>query len=362
MLGVSTRTVSRRLASLNLRIRTRYSNLSDNELDAVIQAQQHEHPNLGYRMMRSLLLTYGITVQELRVRQSQRRIDPTGVAYRWARSIHRRAYRVSCPNALWHIDSYHALIRWKLIIHGGIDGFSRLIVYLSCSANNYSNTVFSLFINACSYVGIPSRVRADRGGENVLVATFMVLYHGVSRGSFIAGSSVHNQRIERMWRDLYMSCINLFYHLFYSMEDTGILDIDNEIHLFSLHYVYVPRINQSLSDFVETWNRHPLTSAVCQSPLQLWVRGMLQNINSGFTATEEFFSANDFDPSIFNDWGIHFPSVESEVVEVQALSFAISEEDMEELLSEIEPLRESNSWGVDIYLETISFVESLSSS
>ena len=187
------------------------------------------------------------------------------------------------------VSHYHALVRWKLIIHGGIDGFSRLIVYLGCSPNNCSSTVFNLFINACSYVGIPSRVRADRGGENVLVATFMVLYHGVSRGSFIAGSSVHNQRIERLWRDLYMSCINLFYHLFYSMEDTGILDIENEVHLFSLHYVYQPRIDQSLSDFADTWNHHPLTSVNCRSPLQLWFRGMLQNINSGFTATEEFF-------------------------------------------------------------------------
>ena len=147
-----------------------------------------------------------------------KRIDPIGVAHRWARSIHRRRYRVSCPNALWHIDGYHALIRWKLVIHGGIDGFSRLIVYLGCSANNRSDTVFGLFIEACSNLGIPSRVRADRGGENVLVATFMVLYRGMNRGSLIAGSSVHNQRIERLWRDLYVSCINLFYHLWKILE------------------------------------------------------------------------------------------------------------------------------------------------
>ena len=152
ILGVSTRTVSRRLAYFNLSVRARYCNLSDNELDDLIQALQREHPNLGYRMMRSLLLTNGITVQELRVRQSLRRVDPAGVAYRWARSVHRRAYRVPCPNALWHIDGYHALVRWKLIIHGGINGFSRLIVYLGCSPNNCSSTVFNLFINACSFI------------------------------------------------------------------------------------------------------------------------------------------------------------------------------------------------------------------
>ena len=213
ILGVSPRTVSRRLAAFNLTIRARYTQLSDGEVDDIIRTEQQEHPNLGYRMMRSLLLTNGINLQERCVRQSLRRVDPIGVAHRWACSIHRRVYRVSCPNALWHIDSYHALIRWRLIIHGGIDGFSRLVVYLSCSANNCSSTVFELFINACTYVGIPSRIRADRGGENVLVAMFMVLYRGRNRGSFITGSSVHNQRVERLWRDVYMSCINLFYHL-----------------------------------------------------------------------------------------------------------------------------------------------------
>ena len=35
------------------------------------------------------------------------------------------------PNSLWHIDGYHKLIRWRVIIHGGIDGFSRLPVYLT---------------------------------------------------------------------------------------------------------------------------------------------------------------------------------------------------------------------------------------
>ena len=87
---------------------------------------------------------------------------------------------------------------------------------------------------------------------------------------------------------------------------------------------------------------------------------MLQNINSGFTATEEFFSANDFDPLLFNDWGRHFPSIESEGVEVQSLSLAISDDEMEYLQSQIQPLRTSDSWGVDIYLETVLFLESLS--
>ena len=59
-----------------------------------------------------------------------------------------------------------------------------------------------LFRQSIAEFGIPSRVRSDKGGENVLVCQFMVAHRGPGRGSHIAGSSVHNQRIERLWRVL----------------------------------------------------------------------------------------------------------------------------------------------------------------
>ena len=82
-------------------------------------------------------------------------------------------------------------------MHGGIDGYSRMIVYLHASDNNRSDTVAGLFRDATFEFGVPSRARSDRGGENKGVAQLMETARGANRNSMLMGRSVHNQRIER---------------------------------------------------------------------------------------------------------------------------------------------------------------------
>ena len=98
------------------------------------------------------------------------------------------------PNSLWHIDGLHKFIRWHILIHGGVDGYSRVPVYLNVSDNNCSATVIKLFMKAVTRYGVPSRVRADNGSENVLVSEHKLQHpnRGPGRNSFIAGRSVHN--------------------------------------------------------------------------------------------------------------------------------------------------------------------------
>lgn len=82
------------------------------------------------------------------------------------------------------------LCRWEIVIHGGIDGFSRIPVYLKASSNNESATVLDLFIQAVGQYGLPSRVRCNKGGENYAVGTYMLEQCGTGRWSIIAGSNM----------------------------------------------------------------------------------------------------------------------------------------------------------------------------
>ena len=104
-------------------------------------------------------------------------------------------------------------------------------------------------MEACGVHGLPQKIRSDLSGENVKVWRYIVEQH-TSNSAVITGSSTHNERIERLWRDVMrcvMRCvIGVYYDTFKSLEEEGKLDPLNEVDLFCLHRVYMPRINAQL--------------------------------------------------------------------------------------------------------------------
>ncbi|XP_030578717.1 uncharacterized protein LOC115775323 isoform X1 [Archocentrus centrarchus] len=355
LLGVSQSTIFRRMRELVLSTRFTYSNLSDSELDDAVRSIKSRIPNAGYRMVKGCLQADGHRVQWDRIKESMHRVDAPGVLERMTHlgCIVRRTYFVQGPLSLVHVDTNHKLIRYNIIIFGGIDGYSRKIFFLQPATNNRSSTAHSLFLKAVENYGWPSRVRGDEGVENVLIAETMFTVKGTGRGSFIAGRSVHNQRIERLWRDVWTCVTHLFYEVLHSLEEDGLLDLADSVHLFCAHYVFLPRLAAALHSFTEGWDNHPLRTEGGLSPNQLWVLGHMKNPcdpNEDLQNTELFGT----------DWEM-FDAVQEEPygVQVQEIDCPLDPYIMETVQAMINPLASSESFGRDIYITMIQCIEKL---
>ena len=307
-------------------------------------------PNIGQARLVGALRSRGLYIQRRRVRNCLRTLDPVGTVLRWRSTIYRRKYNVPTPNALWHIDSNHKLIRWRLITHVCVDGYSRIIIYAHCCNNNKADTVLEQFIRGVNSYGLPSRVRSDYGMENFKVAEFMLEQRGVDRGSIITGSSVHNCCVERSHRDIYLGVLCFFARTFSRLEDNELLDPLNELHLFALHYTFIPRINKCLQEFKSQWENHPLSSEGNLSPTQLYTAGMLENEHSGYAAVESVFDACNrhdygFDPSA----PVPLEEEDYQVV-VPDTSVPLSDQQIAFLENHCNPLQENDKSGENTYL------------
>ena len=97
-------------------------------------------------------------------------------------------------------------------------------------------------------------------------------------GSIITGTSTHNQRIEKLWRDVFEGILSYFYNLFYPIEDLDILDSLNQVHLAALHYIYMDELKRRLESSQASWSGHRIR--LLQNPV--WIPFMQDYVIDGY--------------------------------------------------------------------------------
>uniref|UniRef100_A0A3P9AY47 Integrase catalytic domain-containing protein n=1 Tax=Maylandia zebra TaxID=106582 RepID=A0A3P9AY47_9CICH len=297
ILSISRPTLYKLLQDYNIS-ESKFNVISDHELDQIVSQIKTEHPNVGGVMLMGHLRSKNIVVQ------------------RW---LARRVYSVPHPNFIWHIDGNHKLIRWKFVVHGAIDGYSRMLMFLQCSSNNRAETVKALFTAAVGQFGRPLHIRTDHGGENAQIWEDMRASRGES--SVLMGSSVHNQRAP----------------IFYELESLGILDLENATDLFSLHYVFLPRINRTLKEFKAGYNNHSISTEGNRTPIQLFSCGT----HVSHRHNPELSTAEVSIPSLSNSESRFVP---------------LNDSDLQELYTSIHPFEEDNNNGKTLFQRTQQYI------
>lgn len=324
-LGISRSTLFNKMKVFGLEP-PKYSGVAKKDLTSHIQSIKKDHPNCGEKVVSGHLRSRGLHVQRAKVREIIREVDSERVEARRRRALKRREYSVPCPLFLWHVDGNHKLIRYRFVIHIGMDGYSRTVVFLDTNDNNRSTTVESLFLQAVETYGYPINVRTDLGGENVLVWRHMNSRWGTERRSVIVGSSVHNHRVERFNRDLNVNIAQVVCLKLKELEDAGLLDVKNETNMFCLHHVLLPRVKKLVKEFAFAHNNHTLRTESNLTPLQLL------HLNSHLTQLHRSMMSSIPGASVTES----FTNVS--IVEIPRTTCPLTDEEFRDLQQTIDPL------------------------
>ena len=164
---------------------------------------------------------------------------------------------------------------------------------------------------------------------------------------FLIASTVMRERLEsllgrythcggnkrRKIQYLSIDTVPKYYNLFTTKSNfcLGILNIENSIHRFILHYIFLPRINIVLRSFTSGWNKHPLRTERNWSPERLWTNGMIDLRNVHQTQVAELHNNSGSDDLHWYGFDPHAPSPTDsglEQVDVEEVSCPLGDEQL----------------------------------
>lgn len=82
-------------------------------------------------------------------------LQPEHMQRRQVRALFCGQYDISEPMILWHMDSYDKLAKWKIKIHGGMDGGTHFVLWAMVATDKKAETIFSAYKSAVDLYGRP---------------------------------------------------------------------------------------------------------------------------------------------------------------------------------------------------------------
>ncbi|KAJ7626029.1 hypothetical protein FB45DRAFT_750837 [Roridomyces roridus] len=102
---------------------------------------------------------------------------------------------------------------------------------------------------------------------------------GVERGSYIWGGSVDNTWIERVWYDVTHGFGYKWKTFFADLEANHHLNSTQPTHIWLLHHLFLPSINDDAQEWAASWNNHPLQirGERTRPPRDIWFFSQIQD-------------------------------------------------------------------------------------
>ena len=265
----------------------RRTDICPTDLNTLVSLQKkHIAHDMGIRC-----LTYHfrskcrIFVSPVSIWTALRTVDPIGLKWRHRRRLNRRVFHCKGPNAVWSCDGYDKLSRWGFAIHGGIDVFSRNLVWLRVAHSNHDpRVILAYYLDAidenksnfggqgftAAYVAnskaiVPAKVQTDYGTETTELYAAQYTFHelsvnGDTEKCYRYSRSVHNQKIECYWSQLVTHWTSRWQNIFRTLEFSESWNYDDELDKLVLVYIFMPVLRQELADVRRDHNSYPIRS------------------------------------------------------------------------------------------------------